>query len=217
MFRRNCFLWQMMAMMFLMSWYCFAEGNAMDIIAKRTLVNAKGKKTTAEVALADKTYIGIYFSAHWCGPCRAFTPMLVNFHEKCHRKKAPFEVVFVSSDKSEEEMSEYMKGEKMPWFALPYDDREGISALKTLYKVNGIPTLVIIDNKGKVVSNDSRWDVTMLGEKAFKAWGKPDYKPLTYQDFQDQNNSKKDSKSNDSKEQKDKKKSRKKNKKSLEN
>ena len=88
--------------------------------------------------------------------------------------------------------------------------------MKSLYQVGGIPTLVIIDNKGKVISNDGRWDVTILGDKAFKAWSKPDYKPLTYQDFLDQNNSKKGSKSNDSKEQKDKKKSRKKNKKSLE-
>ena len=216
MLRQNCFFTQIMVILFLLSWCCFAEGNAMDILAKRTLVNAKGKKTTADVALASKTTIGIYFSAHWCGPCRAFTPQLVKFHETCHRRKAPFEVIFVSSDKSAEDMSEYMKGEKMPWLAIPYEDQEGISALKSLYQVGGIPTLVIIDNKGKVISNDGRWDVTILGDKAFKAWSKPDYKPLTYQDFLDQNNSKKGSKSNDSKEQKDKKKSRKKNKKSLE-
>lgn len=216
MFKHNSLFMPLVAMMLLMSWCCFAEGNAMDILAKRTLINAKGKKTTADVALAEKSFIGIYFSAHWCGPCRAFTPQLVKFHEACHRRKAPFEIVFVSSDKSAEDMSEYMKGEKMPWLALPYDDQEGISALKSLYQVAGIPTLVIIDNKGKVISNDGRWDVTILGDKAFKAWSKPNYKPLTYQDFQDQINSKKGSKSNDGKEQKSKKKSRKKNKKSLE-
>ncbi len=216
MFKHNSPFMPLMALMFLMSWCCFAEGNAMDILAKRTLINTKGKKTTAEAALADKTYIGIYFSAHWCGPCRAFTPLLVKFHETCRHRKAPFEVVFVSSDHSAEDMSEYMKGAKMPWLAIPYEDKEGISAMKALYHVNSWPTLVIIDNKGKVISNDGRWDVTILGDKAFKAWSKPDYKPLTYQDFQDQINSKKGSKSNDGKEQKSKKKSRKKNKKSAE-
>jgi len=189
MFRRNCFFRQMMAMMLLLSCWCFAEENAMDIIAKRTLVNAEGQETTAETALAGKKFIGIYFSAHWCGPCRAFTPQLVKFHEMCRQQQAAFEVVFVSSDKSEEAMFEYMKGENMPWLALPYGDNEAISALRTLYQANGIPRLVIVDNKGNVVSNNARWDVTMLGEKAFQTWGTPDYKPLTYKDFQDKQKS----------------------------
>ena len=202
----------LVALMLLMSWCCFAEGNAMDILAKRTLINAKGKKTTADVALAEKSFIGIYFSAHWCGPCRAFTPQLVKFHEACHRRKAPFEIVFVSSDKSAEDMSEYMKGEKMPWLALPFADSEGINALKTLFHVNGIPTLVIIDNKGNVISPNGRWDVAILGEKAFKEWEKPDYVPLTYNDFQNKGNSKKGSRQNDDDEPNGKRKSRKKNK-----
>ena len=214
MFRRNLFFKQMILVLLCMSLCVFAEDNAMEIIAPRTLINAKGKKTTVEAALAGKKFIGLYFSAHWCGPCRAFTPQLVNFHEKCHRKKYPFEVIFVTSDKSEEEMFNYMKGEKMPWLALPFDDSEGINALKTLFRVNGIPTLVIIDNKGKVISNNGRWDVAMLGEKAFKEWEKPDYVPLTYNDFQNKGNSKKGSKQNNDDEPNGKRKNRKKNKKS---
>ncbi len=198
--------------MLCMSFCAFAQNNAMDIIGSRTLINAKGKQTTAEAALAGKKIIGLYFSAHWCGPCRAFTPQLVKFHEKCQRKKYPFEVVFVTSDNTEKDMLEYMKGEKMPWLALPFEDSEGIKALKALFNVNGIPTLVIIDNKGNVISPNGRFDVVALGEKAFKEWEKPDYVPMSYNDLQNKGNSRKGSKTNNNDEPNGKKKARKKNK-----
>ena len=50
--------------------------------------------------------VGIYFSAHWCPPCRAFTPKLVEFRDK---NSARFELVFVSSDRSKAEKIKYMK------------------------------------------------------------------------------------------------------------
>merc|ERR1712023_590324 len=53
------------------------------------------KVSTAE-ALAGKT-VGIYFSAHWCPPCRSFTPMLAKAYTS-HLKSKNFEIVFVSSD-----------------------------------------------------------------------------------------------------------------------
>ena len=43
------------------------------------LLNSKGKEVSKEV-LAGKT-IGLYFSAHWCPPCRGFTPKLVEFRD----------------------------------------------------------------------------------------------------------------------------------------
>ena len=35
----------------------------------------KGDGTVDATAIAGKT-LGLYFSAHWCPPCRQFTPML---------------------------------------------------------------------------------------------------------------------------------------------
>ena len=66
--------------------------------------------------LAGKT-VGIYFSAHWCPPCRTFTPNLVKFRDK---NKKNFEVVFVSSDRSPDAQMDYMKETDMKWFTLPH-------------------------------------------------------------------------------------------------
>ncbi len=157
------------------------EFNAVSELAKETLVQANGKSVKGASALANKKYIALYFSAHWCGPCRAFTPELVKFRDNCAKKNLPFEVVFVSSDKSKDEMNKYMTGEKMKWLAIPYASplREKI---KSQFKVNGIPTLVLLDGKGNVVSDNARWDVALLGNDAYKRWQSPNYKPLTYED-----------------------------------
>ena len=66
-----------------------------------------------------------YFSAHWCPPCRQFTPMLKDFYEvlllyltpktntsiilNSHQEAEGIEIVFVSSDRSAEDMASYMK------------------------------------------------------------------------------------------------------------
>ena len=55
-----------------------------------------------------------------CGPCRTFTPMLVNTYNKLKKDGKKFEVIFCSSDREEEAYKEYY--EQMPWLALPFGD-----------------------------------------------------------------------------------------------
>jgi thiol-disulfide isomerase/thioredoxin len=80
--------------------------------------------------------VGLYFSAHWCPPCRGFTPQLAATYTRFkaqHPRAADWEVVFVSSDSDAEAFAEY-HGE-MPWPALPYDSREAKAALSKMFKV----------------------------------------------------------------------------------
>ncbi len=68
--------------------------------------------------------IGLYFSAHWCPPCRSFTPKLVKFYtefKQSHARNDDLSMVFISSDKNNESFDEYYA--EMPWHSLPYDDR----------------------------------------------------------------------------------------------
>lgn len=144
------------------------------------LVNAAGRKVPTETALKGKM-VAVYFSASWCGPCRGFTPQLVKFY-RAAAKRGNLEIVFVSWDKTQNDMFGYMKKDSMPWLALPFGAAEG-KALKSELKVGGIPTLAVFGSDGNLISNDGRWDVVMQGAKALESWKSPGYKPKTYDDY----------------------------------
>jgi len=120
-----------------------------------TLQKHKGEAVkTSE--LQDKTVM-IYFSAHWCPPCRGFTPMLVEFYKNLKATRHDFELVFVSSDKDQHAFDEYF-GE-MPWVALPYDRRDLKEKLSSKFKVSGIPSLVVLDKDGSLITSRGRAEV----------------------------------------------------------
>lgn len=105
-------------------------------------------------SLAGK-HIALYFSAHWCPPCRKFTPVLIETYNAIKAKNPDqFEVIFVSSDNAESEFDEYF-GE-MPWLALPFSLRSEKAALSDRFGVSGIPYLVILDSEFNVVNPDGR-------------------------------------------------------------
>lgn len=147
-----------------------AHSKEMAALFGKRLINAKGDRFDLSL-LANQKLIGVYFSAHWCPPCRAFTPKLVDVFNTWRQKNRPIEIVFASSDRNEAAMMEYMQTMKMPWVALPFASPYRDDLAKK-FGVQGIPTLVILTDQGKVVSTDGRSDVTKLGEKAIDLWAK---------------------------------------------
>ena len=96
--------------------------------------------------------IGLYFSAHWCPPCRGFTPQLAKFYEEGLKDK--MEIVFCSSDKDQAQFDEYAA--EIPWLALPYEKRAEKEALSDACGVEGIPTFAVINPDGTIVTADGR-------------------------------------------------------------
>ena len=110
------------------------------------IVNKKG----GDVKLYPTHYYLLYFSAHWCGPCRAFTPKLAAFYKQ-RKTKNNFQVIFVSGDKSSREMYSYMN--EMPWSATPFMGTLS-KDLRTKYASGFIPNLKVLDKNGKVILGD---------------------------------------------------------------
>lgn len=53
--------------------------------------------------------VAIYFSAHWCPPCRGFTPQLAQLYKDVTAAGKKFGVLFVSSDRDEKSFEECVK------------------------------------------------------------------------------------------------------------
>lgn len=102
--------------------------------------------------LENKKLIALYFSAHWCGPCRRFTPQLVNFYDQLEPQHPEFEIIFVSSDHSRFNWETYMRDMRMPWPAVDYDRVAELGPLRDLGG-DGIPSLVLLDANGRVLSS----------------------------------------------------------------
>ena len=128
------------------------------------LLDAQNKQVSRD-ELAGKM-VGFYFSAHWCGSCRRFTPDLVDFRDA---NTKDFEVVFVSKDKSSEAQMDYMKDSNMKWYTLPLRSSEA-NALYKKFGVRGIPKLIIVSPDGKTITEDGRGDVSSNPNGAIQAW-----------------------------------------------
>jgi nucleoredoxin len=105
-----------------------------------------------ETALVSKKLIAFYFSAEWCGPCRKFTPELIEYYKRVAPEHPEFEVVFYSNDKSQYAMEKYMRDENMPWPAIDFAKLKDKEVLKK-NAGNGIPSLVLVDGSGNVISS----------------------------------------------------------------
>jgi thiol-disulfide isomerase/thioredoxin len=101
-------------------------------------------------ALGGKEFVLLYVSAHWCPPCRKFTPMLANWYQTV---KSQVEVVFLSCDHDDKGFQSYFASH--PWMAVDYDD-DAREALQAAIRVQGIPRLVVLSGAtGKVIVDNA--------------------------------------------------------------
>merc|ERR1712167_328562 len=105
-------------------------------------------KAGEEVALSERPGpLLLYFSAHWCPPCRGFTPKLVEFFSELEKKYPDATIAFVSSDKDSKAWASYYQSMGEHWLALPYDARDQKEKLSKAFGVSGIPSLVLLDSE----------------------------------------------------------------------
>lgn len=121
--------------------------------------------TTAEGEKFDwSAYRGkvvlVDFWASWCGPCRAEIPNMKDQLEKYGDKG--FAVLGINLDNTVEEYQAYVDKEELTWTNLmsPNEDERGWdNPLAVHYGISGIPTAILVDQEGKVVSMDARGPV----------------------------------------------------------
>ena len=148
-------------------------------------------------ALAKSEVIGIYYAAAWCPMSTPITEALddafsgkrntllypdeADTYDAAAEGRKPLSLVYVSSDRSEEEMNDYIRG---GWQSIPFDSTER-TELKKHFRVCAkreleelgferkfeIPTLMILDGHTHgIISTNGVEDIREYGDKALTHW-----------------------------------------------
>ncbi|KAI5084573.1 hypothetical protein GOP47_0000742 [Adiantum capillus-veneris] len=107
-----------------------------------------GKKV--KVADLEGKIVALYFGAQWNIACKQYTPVLASVYKELKEKVEDFELVYISSDRSQELFTEYFS--KMPWLAVPYENEKTRKHLNDWFEVKGFPTVVILDKQGRTLN-----------------------------------------------------------------
>lgn len=131
-----------------------------DWIAEFGTEKLQGKDGEVDTnTLSSLDVVMIYFSAHWCPPCKGFTPVLVEKYQKLKEAGKKFECVFVSSDQSQKDFDGYFA--EMPWLAMQYSDVANKEKLRGKHGCHNFPYLVLCDAKtGDTITTNGRGGIS---------------------------------------------------------
>jgi len=107
-----------------------------------SLRDLKGRVHTLK-SLRGKTVL-LDFWATWCGPCRITMPQVAKIHAQF--KDRGVEVMSINVGESAKKAGDYIAKNGYTFTSLLDEDR----TVSTHYRVDGIPTLVVIDRTGTV-------------------------------------------------------------------
>lgn len=97
------------------------------------------------------------FWASWCGPCRGEIPNMKKNLEAYGTEA--FDIVGVNLDRSRESMDKYVEENELSWTNLISDEPSLMgwdNPMATYYGIMAIPTAILVDQKGQVVSMNAR-------------------------------------------------------------
>ena len=126
-----------------------------DILPDFDVLTTDLKTVKLSGLLTKGHYTLVELWASWCGPCRADIPHLKETYQRYHPEG--FELISISIDDDRQAWLEAVEQENMPWMQVC--GANGVSYDKEcmeLFGTSGVPSCVLIDGEGKVLSTNAR-------------------------------------------------------------
>jgi hypothetical protein len=98
--------------------------------------------------------VGLFFGATWCRQSTAFAARLAKFYDAMRTENRVFEMIFISLDNNQTEMTELFAKLPATFMSIRYESPSRQKAL-SLLSVSQIPRLVIYGKRGQLLCQDA--------------------------------------------------------------
>ena len=112
-------------------------------------------KTFSRASLANQVVL-LDFWGSWCGPCLANTPALVALHKKYASQIVTIGVAY--SEDRPDKWQAWIAKNHMDWPQYRDDTGEGDGPVAKAFRVEGVPTYIVIDREGRVRARLDGWE-----------------------------------------------------------
>lgn len=127
----------------------------LDLVGKTLTLQGHGlKKDMVDVSEYRGKTLLVTFWATWADPVRRDLPELVKTYQKHHDQG--FEIVGVCLDERGEDLEQFLKSNPLPWAQIYEPGGLEKNPLATAYGVIALPTMILVDEQGKVLNRNIR-------------------------------------------------------------
>lgn len=132
----------------------------MEVVFGNEFLNGRG--------LGGNEIVLVLFAAEKYPPCEVFIEKLGRIYNEENRFGKVFEVVFVSLDDDLQSFNLIIKD--MPWLIIPFQKQQRIKRILSKYRIEYVPSLLLIDQHGEVILRNCKDDIDRLDKNAVEFW-----------------------------------------------